>query len=116
YRPFAAAHLDDKPAPAVRDYARRRVLRIVPGYWFALTVLAIYPGLKQMWTPHSWLFYAFLQTYNLDWLFGGLQAAWSLCVEMSFYVALPIVAYALFRAGERRSRPARVKLQVVVIS
>ena len=29
----------------VRDYAARRELRILPGYWFALTLLAIVPGL-----------------------------------------------------------------------
>ena len=45
YRPFVAARIEDRPALRLRDYARRRVLRIVPAYWLALTVLAIWPGL-----------------------------------------------------------------------
>lgn len=116
YRPFVAAHLDDKPRVRVRDYARRRALRIVPAYWLALTVLAVYPGLQQMWTPHSWIFYAFLQNYQLGWIFGGLQAAWSLSVEASFYIALPLIAWAFARAGRARSRDARVRLQLVALA
>lgn len=112
YRPFVAAHLDGKPGPRVRDYARRRALRIIPGYWFALTVLAVYPGLKEMWTPHSWLFFGFLQNYNLAWQFGGLQAAWSLDVEVTFYLALPLLAYAFRAVGRGRSRAARIKLEL----
>src|SRR3954468_20104855 len=45
YRPFVAARLEHRPAPRIPVYARRRVLRIVPAYWLALTVLAIWPGL-----------------------------------------------------------------------
>ena len=42
YRPFLAASRGG-PA-AIRGYLRRRVLRIVPAYWVALTVLAARPG------------------------------------------------------------------------
>src|SRR5947209_19307560 len=42
YRPFVAAHLEGKAGPRVGDYAWRRFLRIVPAYWFALTVLSFY--------------------------------------------------------------------------
>ena len=45
YQPFLAADLHGAPRIRLADYARRRVLRIVPAYWLALTVLAIYPGL-----------------------------------------------------------------------
>jgi peptidoglycan/LPS O-acetylase OafA/YrhL len=115
YRPFAAAHLDGRDGPRVRDYARRRVLRIVPAYWLALTVLAIYPGLLQMWTGHSWIYYLFLQDYRAEWTFGGLQPAWSLAIEAAFYVALPFVAYGLRRAGARMDRAGRVWLEAAVI-
>lgn len=116
YRPFVAAHLDGRDGPRVRDYARRRVLRIVPAYWLALTVLAIYPGLEQMWTGHSWIYYLFLQNYSADWTFGGLQPAWSLAIEAAFYVALPFVAYGLRWAGRSRDRAGRIRLEVGVIA
>ena len=116
YRPFVAAHLDGRAGPRVRDYARRRVLRIVPAYWLALTVLAIYPGLGQMWSGHSWVYYVFLQDYSPGWVFGGLQPAWSLGVEAAFYVSLPAVAYGLRWIGRRMSRRGRVTLELTVIA
>jgi peptidoglycan/LPS O-acetylase OafA/YrhL len=116
YRPFVAAHLEGKPGPRVRDYARRRVLRIVPAYWLALTVLAIYPGLVHMWRSDSWAYYLFLQDYDSTWTFGGLQPAWSLAIEAAFYVALPFLAYAMRRAGAGRSRGARVWIELVAIT
>jgi peptidoglycan/LPS O-acetylase OafA/YrhL len=116
YRPFAAAHLAGHDGPRVRDYARRRVLRIVPAYWLALTVLAIYPGLVQMWTGHSWVYYLFLQDYRAEWTFGGLQPAWSLAIEAAFYVALPFVAYGLRWIGKDMGRGGRVRLEVAVIA
>jgi peptidoglycan/LPS O-acetylase OafA/YrhL len=116
YRPFVAAHLDGRPGPRVRDYARRRVLRIVPAYWLALTLLSIYPGLLQMWSGHSWVYYLFLQDYSSAWTFGGLQPAWSLAIEAAFYIALPFVAYGLRWAGRRMGRAGRVWLEVAVIA
>ena len=36
YRPFAAAHLNDRPHVDVRGYAIRRFARIYPAYWAVL--------------------------------------------------------------------------------
>ena len=116
YRPFVAAHLDGRPGPRVRDYARRRVLRIVPAYWLALTLLSIYPGLIAMFSGKSWVYYLFLQDYRPGWTFGGLQPAWSLAVEAAFYVALPFVAYGLRWAGRGMARSRRVTLEAAVIA
>jgi peptidoglycan/LPS O-acetylase OafA/YrhL len=116
YRPFVAAHLDGRDGPRVRDYARRRVLRIVPAYWLALTALAVYPGLVQMWTGNSWAYYLFLQNYRTEWTFGGIQPAWSLAIEAAFYVALPFVAYGLRRAGRNMDRGRRVWLEAGAIA
>ena len=116
YRPFVAAHLDGQHGPRIPDYARRRFLRIVPAYWLALTILSIYPGLVQMWSDHSWVYYLFLQNYNAIWTLGGLQPAWSLAVEAAFYIALPFVAFALWRAGAGMTRAGRVRLQLTAIA
>ena len=32
-------------APAIGDYAKRRLLRILPAYWLVLAVLIVIPGL-----------------------------------------------------------------------
>ena len=39
YRPFAVSHLTGRTAPNRRRFWERRLLRIVPAYWLALTVL-----------------------------------------------------------------------------
>jgi len=93
YRPFVAARVEGRPPLRLRDYARRRILRIVPAYWLALTVLAIWPGLT--FTGPHWVYYAFLQNYNFIWVLGGIGQAWTLAVEASFYVLLPFYAMAL---------------------
>lgn len=45
YRPFIAHRTGGAGAPPVLTYAKRRLLRIYPAYWLALTVLVIAPGL-----------------------------------------------------------------------
>ena len=99
YRPFVAARLASAPAPGALAYARRRALRILPAYWVALTLLAIYPGLTGVFGEDWWVYYGFLQVYDHDWFafFEGLSQAWSLCVEVTFYAALPLLALALTR-------------------
>jgi peptidoglycan/LPS O-acetylase OafA/YrhL len=108
YRPFVAARLQGRSGPAVRRYARRRILRIVPAYWLALTVLAIWPGLPLVHSDHWWVYYGFLQNLRVEWSHGGIGAVWSLACEMQFYVFLPF--YALGLAALLGRRPVRSQL------
>jgi peptidoglycan/LPS O-acetylase OafA/YrhL len=114
YRPFASARIEDRRLPNVRDYTRRRALRIVPAFWVALLVLSIYPGLAQMDTGHWWVFPAFLQNYSLGWVHGGIPVAWSLCVEVAFYVSLPLVAFGARRLWGR-TREQRVRSEFLLL-
>jgi peptidoglycan/LPS O-acetylase OafA/YrhL len=116
YRPFVAARLQGRPRIRLRDYARRRVLRIVPGYWVALTLLALWPGLAGLWDGDTWWrYYTFTQTYWQESTLFGIPPAWSLCVEMSFYVALPFLAAALARLGRGREPRAQVRVELVAL-
>ena len=107
YRPFVAARVHRRrPVPA-RVYAWRRFLRIVPGYWVALTAIALWLGLSGVFSGSGIVrYYLFGQIYESDALFGGLPQAWSLCVEVAFYITLPIYAFAMRRVPgrDRRSR------------
>lgn len=103
YRPFVLARVAGRPFPNLARYARRRALRIVPAYWFALTVLAVYPGIVGVFSADWWRYYFFLQLYSPRTFGLGIPVAWTLCVEVSFYLALPLWAALMRRAhtGER---------------
>jgi peptidoglycan/LPS O-acetylase OafA/YrhL len=108
YRPFVAAHLDGGDRPRTGAYLWRRFLRLVPAYWLALTVtqfvLRVGTGINT--GTDAVVYYGFLQIYDPWRSFGGIPQAWSLCVEVTFYLALPLWAAAL-AAGCRSRTPER---------
>src|SRR3954468_17886332 len=58
YSPFVAPRHAGRPVPALGRYGLRRLLRIVPGYWFALTVLTLWfwwqpPGFSEVRSPEG---------------------------------------------------------------
>jgi peptidoglycan/LPS O-acetylase OafA/YrhL len=116
YRPFLAADLDGLRPVRLRDYARRRLLRIVPAYWLALTVIALWLGLDEVFSKDWWRYYGFLQVYDPRTSIRGLAAAWTLCVEMSFYAALPLFALGMRRLARGRSRAWRLNADLVVLA
>jgi peptidoglycan/LPS O-acetylase OafA/YrhL len=114
YRPFVAARLEGRPRPAVLRYARRRVLRILPAYWLALTVYGLVaPG----WVHHPlghdwWAYYLLIQNTSSTWILGGIPVAWSLCVEAAFYVALPLYALGAARSLSGRAPATQARLEL----
>src|SRR5207302_4635059 len=61
YRPFVNARLAGKPGPSLREFARRRFLRIFPLYWVVLTVVAVL-GEAHIHGSQGWvLHYSLLQ-------------------------------------------------------
>jgi peptidoglycan/LPS O-acetylase OafA/YrhL len=97
YRPFAAARASGRARAPVHVYARRRALRILPAYWIVLTILAAFPAVAGVFTSHWWRYYGFLQAYFAHSTSSGIPVAWTLGVEVTFYVALPFWAAALAR-------------------
>jgi peptidoglycan/LPS O-acetylase OafA/YrhL len=114
YLPYARALRDRKRLPDWREYAGRRVVRIVPAYWLALTVFALGPFAAGVLGPNAWSYYGLSQIYGSHTLFSGLGVAWSLCVEVTFYALLPLftrtAAYLLRRAGPRSALRAHLGL------
>lgn len=114
YRPFVNAELTGSPRPRILDFARRRLLRVVPAYWLALTVLAIFPGLPGVFTGHWWRYYGFMQNYASQTLVraSGIPVAWSLGIEVTFYLALPFYAAATFWCSRRATPAGQVRFQL----
>jgi peptidoglycan/LPS O-acetylase OafA/YrhL len=97
YRPFIAHRAGGPSAPSLPDYAKRRVLRIYPAYWLALTVLAIVPGIAGVIDSNLLPMYALVHSNCVSSFGCRLSQTWSLVVEMTFYVALPFYALAVGR-------------------
>jgi peptidoglycan/LPS O-acetylase OafA/YrhL len=117
YRPFLAARISSSRPVRLRDYARRRALRIVPAFWLALTVLAIWPGLPGgPLGSHWWRYYGFLQDFDGHTLFDGLGTGWSLGTEVSFYLLLPLYALLLARLSRRRSVRGTLATELSVLA
>jgi peptidoglycan/LPS O-acetylase OafA/YrhL len=98
YRPFLTARRDGR-ALSLGDYARRRVLRIVPCYWVALTLFIAAGFVSGVSASNWWIFYGFGQVYSLSTIGQGIGVAWTLCIEVTFYAALPLFALLAARLG-----------------
>jgi peptidoglycan/LPS O-acetylase OafA/YrhL len=115
YRPFVAARLDGRPAPPVARYLRRRLLRIVPAFWVALLVMGLL-GWITVLDGTWWRYFGFVQNLSLETVLGGIRPAWSLCVEMSFYLVLPLWALGAARALRGRARARQVRAEAIALA
>jgi peptidoglycan/LPS O-acetylase OafA/YrhL len=113
YLPWVDARLTDTAPPSPWAFAWRRFLRIVPGYWVALTIVAIVLGLDYVFTPGgAATLYGLVQVYRPDWALKGLPQGWTLCVELFLYALLPVWA-GLMRRRPATSRPRIVRQELV---
>jgi peptidoglycan/LPS O-acetylase OafA/YrhL len=108
WRPFAAAGLRGQRMPNARQYVANRLLRIVPACWVALTVTMVVLGAPAR--GGAWRYFLFAQNYSADSFFGVIPPAWSLVLEMHFYLVLPIVGLiAAAVAMQARDRAGRAR-------
>ena len=91
-RPFVAAIVEGASLPGWRSFWWRRFLRIYPAYWAVLTILVYATGLEIASFYQAVMFYGLFQIYDGELALRGMVQAWTLCTEVSFYVALPLMA------------------------
>ncbi|MGO9926222.1 MAG: acyltransferase family protein [Mycobacterium sp.] len=107
WRGHAATARDLGSRPRTGHYLRSRVVRIMPAYVVAVVViLTLLPDADHasltVWLANLTL----TQIYVPLTLTGGLTQMWSLSVEVSFYLALPILALLARRLPVRGRVPA----------
>ena len=108
---FARGSLGVGSAPTLREHVVRRAARIYPAYWLAFGVL-LAVGEIQMngGLLHFGAHLALVQGYFTDSIndqFDGIQQAWTLVVEVSFYAVVPLLHLAL------RGRSVRTHVAVL---
>lgn len=137
FLPYVRALTHDRSAlkmPDTEQYAVNRVLRVFPGY-LVIFLLCNYvfqivyvqnPALLPLGTDEGtgmitdpWQLIANLtlvQTYVPQYFQTGINPAWSLTLEIAFYVTLPLLAALLFALRRRTDiRPLRIALIAPVI-
>jgi len=110
-RPFLAAYAVGGRLPRVVAYLRNRVLRIVPAFWVALAAVVLVTG------PHGrrWADAPRLLGFSEDWATSPLRfdlgQAWTLGVEVRYYISVPLIAAVVFLgtrvSGGRPRSPVR---------
>jgi peptidoglycan/LPS O-acetylase OafA/YrhL len=93
FRPYAQALVFAKSWPQARIFYMRRILRIVPGYYFALFALVFLRNPSYL-QPHNWktlfFFLTFLKAGQLNTVY------WTLTVEFQYYMFLPVIALGIY--------------------
>ena len=102
-----------------RRFFRHRFLRIFPAYWVAFICITLFIGIDMPIPGRRSIFDYFflLQLYDpADGgrrALGGISQSWTLAVEISFYLFIPLYAYVMRRIGGRRGLRDRFRLEVV---
>jgi peptidoglycan/LPS O-acetylase OafA/YrhL len=102
YRPFVRARFSGSETPSTEAYGWRRVMRILPAYWTALVIVglagATIAGYAAVFSAKGApAYFGLLQIYNPNTAQGGINPAWTLCVEITFYAFLPLWARLMRR-------------------
>lgn len=91
YRPWVVAHLRNTAPPDTRTYIFRRMLRVFPLYWAVLATYLVVRGFGEISSLVDLAKVVFLlQTFDKRLVFSGVGPAWTLSVEFTFYLMLPL--------------------------
>lgn len=119
FRPFVAAAIEGRDGPDLRRYAIRRAARIVPAYWVAIVIPAVLLALLDHGEARPVeqlpIYLLFAQNY-VDVTAQGLNPpTWTIAVEVSFYIAAPVVAIVLAWLTARIARPERRRMVLAAV-
>lgn len=98
WRAHARHAREDKPGTArpTGEFLRSRVERIMPAYVVLVAAAMLLLKQNHVNGPGTWLLNLTLtQIYTPKFLVAGLTHAWSLAVEMAFYMVFPILWTAM---------------------
>ena len=127
YRPMIAAAFAGRHPRDVRSYTRHRFLRIYPAYWVAFVCITLFVGVYMPVAGGRSLFEYFFLIHLYDtgsavvnggrvWrALGGISQSWTLVVEVSFYIFLPIYAALLRKIGKGRNTESRFRLELLML-
>lgn len=101
-RPFLAHGVLGRASPSIRRYYYKRALRILPLYFVTVVLaLGLIKGNASL-GPSDWpVTLAMADTFVRPELPNGLTHMWSLAVEATFYLILPLLMFAVVGRSNR---------------
>jgi peptidoglycan/LPS O-acetylase OafA/YrhL len=100
YRGFVR-HVHNGTRPDLSGYLRRRAARILPAYYVAVAAAIVIVALVDVrgLPPASQLplFAVFAQNFSADTFLTVDSPTWTLCIELGFYLLLPLIVVGLLR-------------------
>jgi peptidoglycan/LPS O-acetylase OafA/YrhL len=111
FREFVRKILFDGKRTPLPHYFERRFLRIYPAYWLAMVGLVIVVGAPSV-AGGAFGLLTLTERHFSSAVFPGLAAAWTLYVEVAFYVFVPVFAGVLWLLC--RKRDVKVRLAIVL--
>ncbi len=112
--PFLKARLGGARPVRLSDYFLRRLTRLEPPYLFSLIILF---ALKFRSLEQPWQHLGFSAVYLHNFVYGTGSTinfvAWSLEIEVQFYILMPLIAWVFFRGSA--PWPRRVALMLLCL-
>jgi peptidoglycan/LPS O-acetylase OafA/YrhL len=115
-RPWFVAAQARTPAPTLDHYLWKRALRILPIYWVIVVVALVADPANRGASAADWVSHLTLtQLYRPEPLASSLTQMWSLCTEVAFYLALPLLLRGLLVRGRFDLRRVLVTSSVLTL-
>jgi peptidoglycan/LPS O-acetylase OafA/YrhL len=112
-RPFFAAYTLGKPLPSIARFLRNRALRIIPAFWLVVTIYVLWNHLTG--TGGIVAMYAFAQNYHWTGVAVVMLQAWTLDIEVTYYLAVPIAALLALALVRRFHTTPRARLYAILV-
>jgi len=117
--PFWSAFVQSKPFPSIKRYSLSRAARIAPAFWLNLLIcnlLAISVFNLEFSWPKFLSSFFFVNSYHYSTFFptevnGPL---WSIGLEVSCYLLLPIVLFIIFKVAKSKALAALGVVSTIV--
>jgi peptidoglycan/LPS O-acetylase OafA/YrhL len=112
YLPLAKAIISGKPRPPQRNTIIRRLVRLLPGYWFMCLVTMVLLNLgdiKDVWyvlRPFL-LLQVYLPSPFTPHFMNGMEITWTVPSMVQWYLFLPMIAWATHRFARRGATPVQ---------
>jgi len=112
-RSFVRAIIFDRPLPRLPDYARNRVLRLLPVFWVIAALHFVIAGTYGSSAGEVAAIFLLVQNIVMSPAQESMVHTWTVDVETAFYVLLPLVTVGVMGLVRGRGTP-RSRLLLVL--